>query len=728
MLNKSKKKWLVVIITGFFAFFLSLFLSYTSPFRTLELKSLDFLFEKRGPLDVSESPIVLVAISEQADQEIHERWPWPYRHHARLIDNLNRAGAKAIGFDLIFDQPDRFLPDNDTLFANTIAKHQNVVTSGNILVSRGQTSMVKQLVEPFTLLNDSNPNPWGLISVINDNDGFLRRYALQDAHLNTTYNALVLELLRIYLDLDDLTIEDQGRYFQVGPYTIPKYDQQAMLINYHGGPGTFLQFSYDQIVDDKSFVTVSDEIFFNDEELEDPPYGFFDDPDFGLLHTGDLKDKIILVGSTMPELHDYFSTPFAPRNNMPGFEIHANALQTILDGNYIANSSLLTTNLIILGFSFLAAFITVNAGAVVGTLYILLLAGLYVLLFFYSFLEYSYQLEITCPLLAIAFSFMGAQVFNYITEQKERRRIQGMFGSYVSPVLVKKMVESEQEPNLGGEEVYITALFSDIVSFSAFSEKLPPTQLVDLINEYLTGMTDILSDQGATLDKYIGDAIVSFFGAPVPIKDHAYNSCIASQMMQIKQRELCEKWQSEGDKWPAIVGNMQTRIGINTGDMVTGNMGSTRRFNYTIMGDNVNLAARCESGAKMYGIHTMVTEDTKNEAEKIGNECFFRHLDKIIVMGRTQPVNVYELAGLRSHMSQETQNCMQVFEDGLQAYFKQEWDKAIKCFKVSAKLEPTPHVNSADLNPSLVLMTRCEYFKHNPPNAYWDGTFVMQSK
>ncbi|MEX0928770.1 MAG: adenylate/guanylate cyclase domain-containing protein, partial [Balneolales bacterium] len=200
------------------------------------------------------------------------------------------------------------------------------------------------------------------------------------------------------------------------------------------------------------------------------------------------------------------------------------------------------------------------------------------------------------------------------------------------------------------------------------------------------------------------------------------------QKMLIKQAELREKWKSEGDKWPDIVGNMQTRIGLNTGLMVTGNMGSTRRFNYTIMGDNVNLAARCESGAKMYGIQTMVTQETKQKAEQAGDDCVFRKLDNIVVVGRTRPVTVYEVAGLRAHMSADHMECIALFEQGLHAYFQQNWEKAIIKFTAAAKLEPGHPVNKRKLNPSLVLLGRSEQLKQNPPGDNWNGTYVMQSK
>src|SRR5699024_10513255 len=179
-------------------------------------------------------------------------------------------------------------------------------------------------------------------------------------------------------------------------------------------------------------------------------------------------------------------------------------------------------------------------------------------------------------------------------------------------------------------------------------------KLVALMNEYLTAMTNIITDEGGTLDKYIGDAIVAFFGAPVKLDDHAARACVISQHMQKRLDELSAKWSHEGDKWPQIIHHMKNRIGINTGKMITGNIGSARRFNYTVMGDSVNLAARCESAAKNYGVYTMVTGEIKAEAEKYSDECIFRFLDKVIVKGKTEPVEVFEIMGLKDDISPET--------------------------------------------------------------------------
>ena len=730
-ISKKLRRWLTGVIVAFASFVVSVFLSGTAPFQVLEFNTLDQLYELRGPLDVQESPIVLVAISQQADEELPEKFPWPTSYYARLIENLNRAGARVIGLDLIIDQKDIYDPKNDTLLAAALAKHKNVVMAGTITSQIGRSlgeegksasSQNIQILTPLKLLDDSNPNRWGTVGYNNDQDGSLRLYNLHSTFLDERYYAFGLEILRVYEGISEDSIRFEPEHLQFGPYRIPTGGGSQMNINFHGPPKTYPEYSFETIIDDKDFLTVN----------EDPDFQMntFDDPEFGLLYTDTFRDKIVLVGATMLELHDFFSTPFAPTRNMPGYETHANAIQTVLSGDYVYQISPIQNLLIVFGLAVFIALVTTSTTAGWSFLTMITTFIGYFGLAIYSFVENSVWLYVTGPSLVIFFSYLSIVVVDYLTEQKEKRRIKGMFSSYVSPDLVNKMIESGEEPKLGGDDVYMTAFFSDIQSFSTFSEKLTPKQLVDLINEYLTAMTDILQEEGGTLDKYIGDAIVAFFGAPLPLKDHALRSCVASQRMHLKQIELREKWASEGDKWPDIVSQMQTRMGMNTGDMVTGNMGSANRFNYTMMGDNVNLAARCESGAKAYGVYTMVAEETKNEAERMGNDCVFRYLDKIVVKGRTKPVAMYEIVCLRKLLTVETEKCIKLYEQGIEQYLSKNWDSAKALFEQSAELEPNQPGKTVGVksNPSLVMIQRCGEMKANPPEGEWDGVYIMTSK
>lgn len=721
-ISVTKTRWLTAIIAGFIVFLFATLLSRYEPVQEMELRLLDQRFEWRGFISVEDSPIVLVAISEQADQEIPSQWPWPRELHGRLVDNLNEAGAKVIGVDVVFDQQDRISPENDQYFANVLRQYDNVILAGNILEgsrtgSEGGQVTQQQIIQPTPVLTNANVNPMGLIAVNLDSDGSLRRYRMGGTHLDQRFNTFAIELLRIYLDLDEIEINETSTHFEVGPYLIPKFDNHHMLINYHGDTGTFPEYSYELVIDDSTYTTVFEEIF--EEEIN----SFYD-----LKEAGVFEDKIVIIGATMVELHDFFSMPYNVR--LPGYEVHANALQTIMSGNFIEKITTRANFYIMLIFAIVMSLITLYSSFLIGLGAFLILFISYTASAIYAFTEHSFYLYMVGPLLTIFLSYTGSVSFNFFIEQREKSRIKGMFGSYVSPDLVEQMVESEDEPSLGGNEVYITAFFSDIQSFSAFSEILTPIQLVDLINEYLTAMTDLLTEERGTLDKYIGDAIVAFFGAPVPVEDHALRACVLSQKMLMKQAELRQKWKDEGDKWPDLVSRMQTRIGVNTGLMVTGNMGSQSRFNYTMMGDNVNLAARCESGAKAYGVYCMVTQSSKDEAEKYGDDCVFRYLDKIVVKGRTQPVAMYEIVGLREYLSPDAFECVKIFEEGISHYLNQEWDLAIEKFEQSAKLEPNQpnELLGIKTNPSLILLERCNLMKANPPGEDWDGVFVMTSK
>lgn len=716
--SRRKKQIWVYILIALLSFITALLLFFTDPLQEAELANRDYFFEIRGPLSVEDSPIVLVAISDEADEEIPEKWPWPTSVHAKLVENLKEAGAKAILFDVIFSNRDIYDLSNDSLFAEEIRDHGGVVLAGALKQSDNQygDQIIKEL--PNKVLLSANANPTGLVEATDDIDGFVRVYKLGQLVGDQSYYMLGLEGLRIYQGLPqgsipDLLTVDEESGFKIGEYEIERNNLNSFIINYYGPEGMFPMFPYDQVIDDSAYTTTSEEGFFE--------ANLFDDPDIGLLGQGVFKDKIVIVGSTMTTLQDFHPTPFSsaafPR---PGFEIHAHAIQTILDASYLQRQSGNSAVLIMLLLSFVIVFFNRTFGAGWGFAFMVLLMGGYYFLALQLFLKAGIFIHVVAVLLTIFISQVGTVGYEYINEQQEKRRIKGMFYSYVSPTLVDQMVESGEEPTLGGEDQYLTAFFSDIVSFSTFSEKLEPNELVTLINEYLTVMTDIINDQGGTLDKFIGDAIVAFYGAPVKLEDHALRACITSQRMQMELGELRKKWKK--DNWPDIVCNMHHRIGLNTGTMVTGNMGSTRRFNYTMMGDNVNLAARCESGAKQYNVFTMVTEATKNEAEKFGRDCVFRLLDNIIVKGRSRPVKMYEIAGLRSEADDQLFNCVGLYERGMRKYFEQDWDAAIDFFEKSREIERYP------MNPSQIFISRCNVMRNNPPGEDWDGVFVMKSK
>jgi adenylate cyclase len=346
------------------------------------------------------------------------------------------------------------------------------------------------------------------------------------------------------------------------------------------------------------------------------------------------------------------------------------------------------------------------------------------ILFAYSqFLNHLLMWEIVRPSISLAVTYLGFFLYNFLIAEKDKRFLKNTFGTYISPELIDQMYKEKQEPQLGGEEGYHTAFFTDIQSFSTFSEKLSATDLVELLNDYLTEMTDILLANKGTLDKYIGDAIVAFYGAPAPVENHEYHACLTAVKMQDRLAELRKEWESQGDRWPEIVHHMQNRIGINTGPMVTGNMGSSMRMNYTMMGDTVNLAARLEASAKQYGIYIQVAAESQKAC---ADKFIWRNLDYVIVMGKTEPAKVYELIAEAGNMPAGYDKILAAYDEAVSLYQNQQWEKAMEAFRASDELEDM--FPGRKTNPSRIYIPRCEHYSENPPGDDWDGSWALTKK
>ncbi|TVP77426.1 MAG: adenylate/guanylate cyclase domain-containing protein [Puniceicoccaceae bacterium] len=433
------------------------------------------------------------------------------------------------------------------------------------------------------------------------------------------------------------------------------------------------------------------------------------------------KDKVIFLGPVDPLLEDIAPTPFN-REPVPKVGLHANIYRTIESEAYVRRAGMAETMVILSLLTLFVSLFVLRSGWTRGISVVALFA--YIAVTFFVFSKFHYVLPLLAPVGAATMAAVFCGLLKLGSEEWQRRRIKTLFGAYVSPELVEQMVEAQQNPQLGGVESEITALFSDVVDFSALSEELSPERLVALMNEYLGAMTEVFQAQSGTLDKYIGDAIVTMFGMPVWTEDHAARACLSALKMQERHTQLRKQWAASG-KWPKSVSRMRTRIGINTGLAVIGNMGSEMRFNYTMMGDSVNLAARCESGAKQYGVYTMITEDTLRAALATGLELRYRMLDRVIVKGRNQAVVIYELWE-DSICSESSSRCKQAYEAALELYFKGEWGAALSGFEDAAEHEPGKAY--APTTPSEVLASRCrEYLETGGPTS-WKGAFQLESK
>jgi adenylate cyclase len=433
-----------------------------------------------------------------------------------------------------------------------------------------------------------------------------------------------------------------------------------------------------------------------------------------------------------PLLQDLAPTPF-DNSPVPKVGVHGNLIKTIASGRFLRHLPESAEAAITFLLTLAVAGLAVSGGvrSIRDKIFGGVLVAAFVAYAFILFGNHDLVLPLAMPMGAVFTASFAAIGWQLLDEEKQKGRLRGMFSTYVSPQLVESMVESGGEPQLGGHEADITSYFSDIESFSAIGEKLLPSQLVELMNEYFTAYTDIVLAQGGLLDKYIGDMVVAMFGGLVPLQDHALRACVTSQLVQRRLGELREKWRGEGDKWPELVWRMQSRIGLNSGPAIVGNMGSSARFNYTMMGDNVNLAARMESGAKAYGVYTMAAEPTKLACERQGpDRVVFRHLDRIVVKGRSKPIPIYESVGLKEDVTAPTRECIGLFEQGLARYFAQDWDAAEALFRRSAVLEAnqSSQTSGVEINPSRALISRCSHMRAHPPGADWDGVYVMKVK
>ena len=449
------------------------------------------------------------------------------------------------------------------------------------------------------------------------------------------------------------------------------------------------------------------------------------------LDPGMYEGKIFILGSATPALFDFVTAPH--EENYPGVLVHASILENILHGKFLKFLEPNKQILILIFLALISMLLGIYAKNKIVFISIPVLIFIYLVFGYFAFLSYLY-LGFAKPVLIIFITSFVSLFIKIYYESRTKQFLNDAFKQYISPELIQEMLDNEIQPTLGGVKSELTAYFTDIAGFSTFSEKIgDPSLLVELLNEYLTCMTDTLILNKGTLDKYEGDAIIAFFGAPMPLKNHAQNACETAIQMQANLMQLRKKWIFEKEKWPDVVKEMHMRIGINSGDIVTGNMGSLIRKNYTMMGDNVNLAARLESAAKQYGAYIHVSESTIEKL--IPGTFLYRILDDICVVGKSKPVRTYELLAKddNSPESASLKELILLFEKAREEYVKMNFDKAIQLFEKALPLEP--HLKAKDpgakITPSEVYIERCKAYQKNPPvkpGEIWDGVFIATSK
>ena len=718
---------LTILLTG--DFFISI-----KPIKELELKQIDEKFTKRGavPFKDSTSNVIILEITRNTFKgmpEKYKKWPYPREFFARVINNLNNAGVKAIGVDLLMESSSIFSHEDDSTLINAILAKHNVVVAGKTFDENRNTGgnvqvEVENLKEDYGSFLFPVDSSIGIVQVIADNDGVHRRY-YPFAYSQTSKKSVPtfsFAVLNKWFGLSPLTISEiSGDYFKLGKNLIPKYDNVSMLVNLYGSSRTFKHVDFIDVLDDSVFNTA--------EELE---YGtslnIWDDPASGLLYSGMFKDKIVLIGSTLEEDRDVIPVALSTdekggSNTIYGVEFHANVIQNIIDGNYINKFPYWAEILLIIAFVMISFFLTsylrdlklrmswiVEIGSVV--LVFLLVFGIRELSNF-LFIDQKLLLSYVGIDLGIILGYFSSTAYYFILERRQKTQIKGMFSQYVDKSMVDELIANPDKLRLGGEKKFVTVFFSDIAGFSTFSENKEPEELVAFLNQYLSAMTESVIANRGTLDKYIGDAVMAFWGAPIPIENHAQLACKTALTQQEIIKRMQKKWKEEGQ--PII----DVRIGINTGDMVVGNVGGTQRFDYTVMGDNVNLASRLEGANKAYGTHIMISEST---FELVHKEFMTRELDRLVVKGKTLPVKVYELvAEAGAEIDEETKQAMQHYCDAMSKYRNRDFEGALELFNKALETKP-------DDGPSKVYIERSKHYIESPPDENWDGVFKLTTK
>jgi adenylate cyclase len=646
---------------------LGAFATQWSPVTRLEWALYDVALKRAAAGQPPAPGIVVVAIDEPSFTEIGMPWPWPRSLHARLVDRLAAAGAKTIAFDIVFDVPAQN-PSDDEAFADAVRRAGNVILATDQADVQDRDYGLTQWTDPIPLLADAAAG-LGVVRVPYDPDNVLRR---------------------AWLSLDGrpslaTAIASHGRGHSTGPGATLE-NREPELFRFDGEPR-------------QGVVTVS----------------YYQALDPAALPADIFKGKDVLVGrslaaTTIDERADHFTTPVSAR--MPGVEVHATILDAIVRGRFVADP--FRNRLPIILFAVLASAAVSAAmfrlGPAIAPVLALSVIGLLTLGESIA-LDHGLRIPVATPAVAIVATYATTAVYRFSLLSRERRMIKRAFQHYVAPAVVDQMLADPSRLRLGGSDYQVTILFSDLEGFTTISEQLGPAALTAHLGEYFKHMLDELLAQRGTLDKLIGDSIMVYFGCPVPDSAHAHQACLGALGMQKQMIELNARWTAKG------LPPLRTRIGINTGHVVAGNMGTDTIFNYTIFGDAVNLASRLEGLNKEYGTLTIVGEETW---KRVHDAFEGRELDWVRVKGKTRPVAIYELVAEPGQLPADSRELFRQFADGLAHYREARWNHAAAAFARALAIDPQDR-------PSKLFLSRIEKYRQHAPD-HWDGVHVMTSK
>jgi adenylate cyclase len=705
------------------------------PLEEARLRTFD-LFQFLRPREQTARPVVIVDMDEKSQKEIGQ-WPWPRTTLADLVSEITRAGAVAIGFDIVFPEPDRMSPavaeksfrgldpetrakldglaSNDEIFADAIRHARVVAGQAGSPTPEPLTQAESALQTGFAVVGP-DPRPFlvtfpgllrnimpieqaaagrGLFSINPERDGIIRRVPVVMNAQGQLVATLTMDMLRVVTNSGAILVrtDEAGvRAAAVPGLEVPTDLNGQFWVHFNKH-------------DAQRYVSATDVLY-------------------GRVDPDRLRGRLVLIGTSAVGLLDVKTTPVEP--TMPGVEIHAQILESILTKsllsrpNYAIGAELLAA--IILGLAIIIAAPLLPASIVVA-LGALLIAGL-VGMSWYFFVAHNVLIDFTYPLMSCWLIYLVLTFFNYFREQQQRQQIRSAFGFYLSPQLVEQLARSPERLVLGGEERRMTILFSDVRGFTTISEhyKDNPQGLTHLMNRFLTPLTNAIIERKGTIDKYIGDAIMAFWNAPVDDAEHEANACEAALEMLERAEALNVELKREAGANGGVYMPLRVGIGLNTGPCVVGNMGSDFRFNYSVLGDTVNVASRLEARTKDYRLAMVIGSRT---AEGARGKFTTMEIDLIQVKGKKQPEAVFTVLG-RAEIDDDSR-CKELIElnaQMLSSYRTQQWDAATALIERCRKLAGS---FGADGLYDMYL-ERIEAYRHDPPPPDWNGVYEAETK
>ena len=705
------------------------------PLQELRVRTFDF-FQVLRPRPQEIRPVVIVDIDEASLKAIGQ-WPWPRTTVADLITQITQLGAVAIGFDIIFPEPDRMspaiaersfrgidaetrakldnLPSNDDALAEVIKHSRVVVGQAGAAAAEVKTAADAALQTGFAV-RGPDPRPYlvtfagllrnvpaieqaaagrGLFSINPESDGIIRRVPVIMTAQGSLVPALSMELLRVVTGSSAILVRvDQAgvEAVAVPGLEVPtdRNGQFWVHFNHH---------------DPERYVSAKDVLQ-------------------GNVPPDRLAGKLVLIGTSAIGLLDLKTTPIDAA--IPGVEVHAQILESVLsksslvNPNYAIGAELAIAVLFGLAIIIAAPMLPASIVIVLGGCLIAGLIGLSL----YLFVEHNLLIDFTYPLISSWLIYLVLTFVNYFREQKQRRQIRSAFGYYLSPHMVEQLARSPEKLVLGGEERRMTILFSDVRGFTTISEhyKDDPQGLTRLMNRFLTPLTNAIIERKGTIDKYIGDAIMAFWNAPVDDPEQEANACDAALEMQARAAALNVELKREADANGGTYMPLRIGVGLNTGPCVVGNMGSDFRFNYSVLGDTVNFASRLEARTKDYRLPMVIGSRT---AEVAKNRFATMEIDLILVKGKKQPEAVFTVLG-RAELEQDS-HCRELRELNarmLASYRKQQWDEAERLIERCRKLAGGFGVDGL----YEMFGERIAVYRAEPPPPDWTGVYEAESK